>query len=175
MPFSPALRHSDGAVAKYLGKSSLTESSAASALLALIAIAAVTTLNLCWAQTGGRGSASNGGERSTAAQPVGNPGRRRPYSSRELRDLVRNARTPEDHDRLAACFRTREGEFRAKETYHQEMLTAYLKAPWKFPAKYPTRGDIARDLAAYYGSQARKTGGLALEHERLAAEPRAKK
>ena len=117
MLFSFPLRHSDRAVAKYPGDSLLCKRSAA--LFALAGILAVTTLEMGRAQTEERASASNGGGRSTAVEPLLTSGRRRPYKSRELRELVRNARTPEDHEQLAAYFRMREGEFRAKETYQQ--------------------------------------------------------
>jgi hypothetical protein len=97
------------------------------------------------------------------------------YSSRQLRTLIRNARTPEDHDRLALYFRTLEREFHHKQTQQQQALAGYLNGSVWFPSKYPTRGDSARSLASYYGMKARKAARPALEQERLAAELRAGK
>jgi hypothetical protein len=95
------------------------------------------------------------------------------YSRRRLRASLRDARTPEDHDRLAAYFRARANEFSAKQAHEQQVLAEYLNNPGKYPSRYPTRGDVARNLAAYYGTQAREAYARASEQERVAAQMRA--
>lgn len=97
------------------------------------------------------------------------------YSGRQLRTLIRNARTPEDHDRLASYFRALEREFHNRQARQQQALAEYLNGSVWFPSKYPARGDTARSLASYYGMKARKAALPALEQERLAAELRAGK
>ena len=109
---------------------------------------------------------------SSCPQPATDPSRPLHYSGRQLQTLLGSARTIEDHEHLAAYFRGRECEFRAKEAYEQQVLTEYLKDPARYPSKYPTRGDTARQLASYYRIQAQKSAGLALEHDRLAADLR---
>jgi hypothetical protein len=94
------------------------------------------------------------------------------YGRRQLRTLLRNARTAEDHALLAAYFRAREREFRTKEADQQKLLAEYLKGN---TSKGPARGDTIKDSASYYRDEARKEADLALVHERLAAELGAKK
>jgi hypothetical protein len=94
------------------------------------------------------------------------------YSSKQLRTLVRNARTTEDHERLASYFHQRAVEFTAKEAEQQRALAEYLDSPGRYPTKYPTRGDTATGLAAYYRMKAREASALASEQERAADQIR---
>lgn len=103
------------------------------------------------------------------------PESRLSYSRKQLRNLLRDARTPRDHERLGAYFRMREREYRAKEVHEREALADYLKRAADYPSKYPTRGDIASGLAAHYDLQARKAAALATEHERMVTELRERK
>jgi hypothetical protein len=94
------------------------------------------------------------------------------YSNKQLRSLVRNARTAEDHERLASYFHERAVEFAAREAEQERSLAEYLDNPGRYPTKYPTRGDIATDLAAYYRMKAREANALASEQERGADQIR---
>lgn len=76
----------------------------------------------------------------------------------------------EQHKHLAAYYRMREREFRAKQTDQQKEIEAYRKGSPTHPSKYPTRADSAARLSWYYGAQADKAAAHAAEHERVVAE-----
>jgi hypothetical protein len=90
------------------------------------------------------------------------------YSGRQLRAFVRQAQTADDHERLAAYFESRASEYRAAQSRYEQILAEYLAAPQRYPSKYPTRGDVARDLAAYYAIQARNASAQAAEQKHMA-------
>jgi len=97
------------------------------------------------------------------------------YSDRELRAMIRNVRTAEDCERVASLFRRRAGEFREKEREQERILQDYLANPGKYPSKYPTRGDVARQLTAYYRGKAAEAERQASNQTRLANLVRSEK
>jgi hypothetical protein len=191
MPFSLLLRHIHGAMWKSSGKrvrKGLVVVLAHTFLTTMMVVADPTP-NPSWGnsakqsavseptlgQKAGDSATSAGRSDSSASQSSADLVRPQPYSRKQLRALVRNVRTADDHAALATYFRTREREFRTKEAAQQELLREYLKGHTKYPSKYPTRGDTARDLASYYSLQAQKASSLALEHEKSATELRPRK
>jgi hypothetical protein len=86
------------------------------------------------------------------------------YTRKQLRALVRGAHTAEDHKRLALYFRARAVEFSAKAAEQEQAFTEYIRNPGGYPSKYPTRGDVAKGLAAYYRMKANQANSLASEH-----------
>lgn len=92
-------------------------------------------------------------------------------SKKEVKLLIANARTPEDHERLAAYFRAEGERLKAEQQEHREMLDAYLKNPTSHPIpKWPTLGEHCRDLVFYYGRAAEQAFALANLHDQMAKE-----
>jgi hypothetical protein len=89
--------------------------------------------------------------------------------------MVRAARTAEDHERLAGYFRARTAEFTTKAARQEQAFAEYIRNPGRYSSKYPTRGDLARDLAAYYRVKANQASALTSEHTSDAEQIRAAK
>lgn len=90
-------------------------------------------------------------------------------SKRELRVLIANARTPEDHEMAATHYRAEAERLRAKQREHEEELAAYLKNPSSHPSpKWPTLDQHCRQLAYYYGKASEKALALAALHDQMA-------
>jgi hypothetical protein len=94
------------------------------------------------------------------------------YTRKQLRALVRSARTAEDHERLAVYFRARAFEFSTRAAEQEHEFTEYIRNPGGYPSKYPTRGDAAKGLAAYYRIKATQANSLASEHAHQAEQIR---
>lgn len=90
------------------------------------------------------------------------------YSRKQLRSLLRGARTAEDHERLAAYYRIKARGYSAQEVRERRALADYLEHAANYSSKYPTRGDSVRGMAAHYHLQAVKAAAAATEHERIA-------
>ncbi len=93
-------------------------------------------------------------------------------TKKELKVLLASATTTADHQRIAAYYRGEASRLLAKRQEHERELGEYLKNPWGYPSKYPNRGDHCRDLAAYYGTAAKKALARAEMHEQLARQAR---
>lgn len=171
MPFSLLLRHIRGAMRKF------SESRPPKGLVIVLAHTLTMMVIMAGPSVGQKpgDSATQTSKSDSASRSSADLVHQQRYSRRQLRALVRNVRTADDHATLAAYFRAQEREFRTKEAVQQELLQEYLKEHTKCPSKYPTRGDTARDLAAYYGLQAQKASRLALEQEELANKLRTRK
>lgn len=90
-------------------------------------------------------------------------------SKKQLRALITNARTPEDHMKLVGYYRNEAERLKAQQKEHEEEATEYYKDPSRHPVpKYPTLGQHCRDLAYYYGKGAESALALASAHERMA-------
>lgn len=90
-------------------------------------------------------------------------------SKKELRGLIANARSPEDHERIATYYRAKAERLTAMQRDHEEELAAYLKNPSSHPSpKWPTLDQHCRQLAYYYGKAAEKALALANLHDRMA-------
>lgn len=92
-------------------------------------------------------------------------------TKKELKMLIANARTPEDHRRIAAYYRAEEGQLRAKQREHEVELAEYLKNPSSHPVpKWPTMDQHCRQLIFYYNKAAQKAFAMADLHEKMAEE-----
>jgi hypothetical protein len=87
---------------------------------------------------------------------------------KELKDLIASAKTPADHERLAAHYHSEAQRLEAKSREHEEDLAEYYKNPSRYPSKYPTMGDHCRSLVGYYKMAAERAATLALMHKALA-------
>jgi len=86
----------------------------------------------------------------------------------DLKRLLGNARTPEDHLKLAAHFRAEAEEFETSAKHHEELAAYYQDPSWLIPGRVATAhceriGMAARDAA----SEAR---ALAAIHEQVAKD-----
>ena len=83
-------------------------------------------------------------------------------SKKRLKTLIANARTPEDHERIAAYYRTEGEQLKAKQREHEEELAEYLNNPSSHPVpKWPTMDQHCRQLIFYYSKAAQKAFELA--------------
>jgi len=93
-------------------------------------------------------------------------------TKKELKALTASAKTPADHERVAAYYRAKVQHLWAKYREHEAQLAEYYKNTSRYPSKYPTMGDHCRGLAGYYKMSAERAAALAEMHERLAQESR---
>ena len=89
----------------------------------------------------------------------------------ELKALISSAKTPDEHQRLAAYFRSEAESLTAKQQEHDEDAAEYYRDPSRHPLpKFPTFGEQSRQLADHDGMAAQKALSLAALHEKLAQE-----
>ena len=91
-------------------------------------------------------------------------------NKKQLKTLIADAKTSDDHMRLAAYYRGEADRLKAQQKEHEEEAAEYYKDPSRHPVpKYPTLGQHCRDLAYYYGKGAESALALASAHERMAS------
>lgn len=95
-----------------------------------------------------------------------------PLSRKQVRDVVKAAHTQEQHAQAAALLRQQEKWYRQKEAEQRAILAEYYRTYQNQPAKYPTRGDQARQFATHCGLEARHAADLAQAQEDLAHHSR---
>jgi len=86
------------------------------------------------------------------------------YSRGELRQMRREAKTPEQYQTLATYFRGQERLCREKAQSEKEEYERCVNSPCGSP-KSPTRADTARQLHEYYVSEANRMAKLAEHYE----------
>lgn len=92
-------------------------------------------------------------------------------SKKELKLLIANARSPEDHERIATYYRVQGEQLKAKQREHEKELAEYLQNPSSHPVpKWPTMGEVCRNLVFHYSSAAQKAFALADLHEQMARD-----
>ena len=92
-------------------------------------------------------------------------------SKKELKLLIANAHSPEDHERIAAYYRAQGEQLKAKQREHEKELAEYLRNPSSHPVpKWPTMGQVCRNLVFHYSSAAQKAFALADLHEQMARD-----
>lgn len=92
-------------------------------------------------------------------------------TKKELKMLIANARTPEDHRRIAAYYRAEGDQLKVKQRAHEEELAEYLKNPSSHPVpKWPTMDQHCRQLIFYYDKAAQMAFAMADLHEKMAKE-----
>jgi hypothetical protein len=92
-------------------------------------------------------------------------------SKKELNTLIANAKTPQDHERLAAYYRSQEHVAEEKQAEHEEMLRRYHENPLSHRfTKTPSPDDHCRALIRIFGDEARQNAALAEYHEKVAKD-----
>jgi hypothetical protein len=89
------------------------------------------------------------------------------YSHREVRQMMREARNPEDYQKLAAHFRTQQQVFAAKAQSQFEEFARCSRYLIIYP-KFTTRADTARQLFSYYNAKTSDMARTAEQYELLA-------
>jgi tetratricopeptide (TPR) repeat protein len=86
------------------------------------------------------------------------------FSRGDLRQMMREAKTPEQYQTLATYFRGQERLCREKAQAEKEEYERCMNSPCGSP-KSPTRADTARHLREYYVSEADRMARLAEHYE----------
>ena len=93
-------------------------------------------------------------------------------TKKQAEELARDARTPEEHLKLAEYYRAQSNALMEESRTWAAMADDYDRNPSSHPIpKFPTYGDRCRSLSRRYLKDAKKAEALALAHERLAAAP----
>jgi hypothetical protein len=91
-------------------------------------------------------------------------------NKKELNALIVSAKTPQDHERLAAYYRSEEQSAKGKQAEHEEMLRRYRNNPLSHRfTKVPSPEDHCRTLIRIFGDEAHQDAALAEYHEKIAA------
>lgn len=91
-------------------------------------------------------------------------------TSKQLRTLIATAKTPEDHQKLAAYYREKAEEAKADAAEHQKMLEAYNQNPVTHPLAKGVGGPAAHcsTMIRLFNDEAKEDLALAAEHEQMA-------
>ncbi len=87
----------------------------------------------------------------------------------ELKQLIATAKTPADHQKLAAHYREEAARFEERRTEHEEMLAAYENNRHQYRNKFPSMADHCRALIKNATNSRDKFTEMAKMHEGLAA------
>ena len=109
----------------------------------------------------------------SAAEKTGQP----QLTKREVKALIVNAQTPEDHMKLAAYFRDEARQEESKAKYHDEMAELYRQHPLPYESKQPSSLRM-QNHCKHFADEARKgaanANAMAEEHEKVAEQLRSK-
>lgn len=89
---------------------------------------------------------------------------------KELHGLLETAKTPQDHQKLAAHYRAEAERLNAEAKEHDEMAAMYKKNPGGPAAKHPaaTGEQHCRNIANQYREAAKRMQSLATLHDDIA-------
>ena len=85
--------------------------------------------------------------------------------------LVANAKTPADHEKLAAHFQTEATRLAAGAKEHEQLAGIYAKSPSAHDVKHPNSPETAshcRTLAELYSKAAKEAEAMAAAHDQMA-------
>ena len=91
-------------------------------------------------------------------------------TSKQLRSLIANAKTPEDHQKLAAYYRDMAAEAKANAAEHEKILAAYNQNPSTHPPAKAAGGpaEHCRTLIRLYNDEAKEDLAMADQHDQMA-------
>lgn len=91
-------------------------------------------------------------------------------SSKQLRSLIATAKTPEDHQKLAAYYRDMAAEAKANAAEHEKILAAYNQNPSTHPPAKAAGGpaEHCRTLIRLYNDEAKEDLAMADQHDQMA-------
>lgn len=89
-------------------------------------------------------------------------------SKREVKTLIRNAKTSEDHRKIASYF-ARQAQIFAKESHEYQAQCVLVAAyPMKYKTKYPSAYDDCRFWEQHFAAKSKEAEAAAKLHEQLA-------
>ncbi len=91
-------------------------------------------------------------------------------TSKQLRSLITNAKTPEDHQKLAAYYRDMAAEAKANAAEHEKILAAYNQNPSTHPPAKAAGGpaEHCRTLIRLFNDEAKEDLAMADQHDQMA-------
>jgi hypothetical protein len=91
-------------------------------------------------------------------------------TSKQLRALIANAKTPEDHQKLATYYRDKAEQAKAEAAEHEKMLEAYYQNPLTHPSAKARQApaDHCRTLIRLFNGEQKEDLALADEHDQMA-------
>src|SRR5215472_5173953 len=91
-------------------------------------------------------------------------------TSKQVRSLIATAKTPEDHQKIAAYYRAKAEEAKANAAEHERILAAYNQNPSTHEPAKTVGGPSAHchTLIRLYNDEAKEDSALAEEHEQMA-------
>jgi hypothetical protein len=91
-------------------------------------------------------------------------------TSKQLRSLIANAKTPEDHQKLAAYYRDIAAEAKANAAEHEKILAAYNQNPSTHPPAKAAGGpaEHCHTLIRLYNDEAKEDLAMADQHDQMA-------
>ena len=98
-----------------------------------------------------------------AVEPIG------ALTNDQVKALIRTAKTPDDHLKLASYYRYEAAKLQAEVKDHEEMAADYEKNPMGHPIpKGITLGEHCRNLVKYYREAVKTDTEMAALHEEMA-------
>lgn len=88
-----------------------------------------------------------------------------PLTKQEVKQLIKTAKTPEDHMKLAHYYQYEADKFKSEAEEHKEMSAEYAGRP--LPKGYPM-SEHCNDLSGYLTRASEKAERLAAMHEEMA-------
>ena len=91
-------------------------------------------------------------------------------TSKQLRILIASAKTPEDHQKLAAYYRDMAAEAKANAAEHEKILAAYNQNPSTHPPAKAAGGpaEHCHTLIRLYNDEAKEDLAMADQHDQMA-------
>ena len=91
-------------------------------------------------------------------------------TEKQVRTLIATAKTPEDHQKIAAYYRAKAEEAKANAAEHERILAAYNQNPSTHEPAKTAGGPSAHchTLIRLYNDEAKEDSALAEEHEQMA-------
>ena len=105
-----------------------------------------------------------------AASPARGDETKSKLTSKQLQSLIATAKTPEDHQKLAAYYRDMAAEAKANAAEHERVLAAYNQNPSTHPLAKAAGGPEAhcRTLIRLYNDEAKEDLVMADQHDQMA-------
>jgi hypothetical protein len=92
-----------------------------------------------------------------------------PLTKQEVKDLIKTAKTPGDHTKLARYYLYEADKLKSEAKDHDEMGAEYAQNPSAHPVpKWPKFGQHCKDLSGYYAKAAKEAEKMATMHEEMA-------
>ena len=88
-----------------------------------------------------------------------------PLTKQQVKELIKTAKTPEEHMELAQYYRYEADKFKSEAQEHKEMSAEYIH---HIIPKFPTMSQHCNDLSGYLTRAAGKAERLAAMHEEMA-------